>query len=84
MMPGPVEISQEIRIQSQKDKHMTTVRDYIDKYCDKKGMIRDSENLTAIEREGRSQIENGIENKGWCLYQTDKSEKICLDTIHNY
>ena len=30
------------------------------------------------------QIKEGIETKGWHLYQTDKSGRMCLDTIQNY
>ena len=63
-MPGPVEINQEIRIQSQRENHMKTVRNYMTVNCDKKGVIHDSEILTEVEKEGKSQIENGIKPKG--------------------
>ena len=37
-----------------------------------------------MERIGRDEIKDGILNKGWMLYKTDKSGKMCLDTVDNY
>ena len=33
---------------------------------------------------GKKEIEDGIRNKGWVLYRTDKSGKAVLDTKENY
>ena len=52
--------------------------------CDLKGVIRGSEILTESEKEGMRQIKEGIISKGWHLYQTDKSGRMCLDTVKNY
>ena len=52
--------------------------------CDSKGVVKDSENLSEMEIKGRKQIEDGIKMKGWMLYQTDKSGRMCLDTVENY
>ena len=83
-MPGPVNISDEVRIQSQKDNHMDVIKDYMRTNCDKDGNMRESENLTRSEIEGRRQVREGIASKGWMLYQTDKSGKLCLDSVSNY
>ena len=48
------------------------------------GVVRDSENLSEIEKKGMTQIREGILTKGWHLYQTDKSGRMCLDTVTNY
>ena len=77
-------IKKELEIQSQRQNHIDTVKDYIRKNCDRKGEIKDGENLTASEKEGKRQIEEGIMNKGWILYKTDKSGRMCLDTVTNY
>ena len=29
-------------------------------------------------------VKTGICESGWCLYQTDKSGKMCLETVQNY
>ena len=43
IMPGPVSISDEVRIQSQKDNHMDVIKDYMRTNCDKDGNMRESE-----------------------------------------
>ena len=83
-MPGPVEIRNEIRIQDQRDIHMTAINQYVSTHCDNKGMIKQSENLTERECKGKSQILEGITNQGWMLYSTDKSGKMYLDTVSKY
>ena len=40
--------------------------------------------MTESELKGQQQIMFGIANNGWMLYQTDKSSKLCLDTVDNY
>ena len=52
---------------------MTVNRDW-------KGVIHDSEILTEVEQEGKSQIEKGIKPKGWCLYQLTRVEN-CVSTL---
>ena len=70
VMPGPVDIREEVKIQAQKDIHMDVVREYMKTNCDKDGNMRRSENMTKSEIEGRRQIREGIASKGWMLYQT--------------
>ena len=84
IMPGPVKIRDELIIQQKKEKHIDTVKEYMLTNCDRKGVINQSENLTDRERKGRDQIMRGIANQGWMLYNTDKSGKLCLDTVANY
>ena len=84
VMPGPVDIREEVRIQAQKDTHMDVIREYMRTNCDKDGNMKGSENMTKSELEGRRQVREGIASKGWMLYQTDKSGKLCLDTVSNF
>ena len=72
IMPGPVEIREEVKIQTQKENHMRVIREYMIAKCEKEGRIRESENMTKSEIEGRKQVKEGIASKGWMLYQTDK------------
>ena len=50
----------------------------------RQGYINQSENLTDREKKGRDQIMRGIANQNWMLYNTDKSGKLCVDTVENY
>ena len=40
--------------------------------------------MTKSEELGRKEIRNGIKEKDWKLYSTDKSDKLVLDTKENY
>ena len=70
VVPDPVEISEEVKIQANRNIHVNIVRNYMNEFCDRKGTVRDSQNLTEKEIEGRKQIREGILNKGWVLKQT--------------
>ena len=52
IMPGPVEIAEEVKIQTQKECHMSVIRNYMNSNCDKDGNIRESENMTKSELQG--------------------------------
>ena len=53
-------------------------------HCDLKGNVRDSVNLSEKELKGMRQVIEGIESKGWYLYQTDKCGRMHLDKVRNY
>ena len=63
-MPGPAPIAEEIEIQSMKEKHVNTVRKYVNHHCDLKGVIKGSQNLTESEIKGMKQIKDRIINNG--------------------
>ena len=75
--PGPIDIKEEIEIQNSKTAHNETVKEYVSKFCTKDGTITNGENLTAMELAGRAEIEYGIKTKGWMVYKTDKSGRMC-------
>ena len=74
-------ISDEIKVQTQRENHIETVKEYMNTHCDLKGNVRDSMNLNDMELKGMRQVKEGIESKGWYLYQTDKSGRMCLGTV---
>ena len=46
--------------------------------------MKDSEVLTPDEQAGREEILEGVKNKDWIVYNSDKSGRIVLDTKTNY
>ena len=57
---------------------------FIKNNTDNKGNFIDACNLTPAEMLGRQEIQRGVKDKGWMLYCTDKSGKLCLDTRENF
>ena len=84
MMPGPAKIRDELVIQTEIQSYMDTLDEYLHRQCDSKGVIKDSEVLTEEEKAGLDELKDGIENRGWMVYSTDKSGKIVLDTKENF
>ena len=64
LMPGPVQIKDELRIQSRKEEHVDIVKDYMFRHCERKGVILGANVLTTSEAIGYEQIQEGIMNKG--------------------
>ena len=67
----------EIKVESKKCKVMEVAREYREEG-------RMVGNLTEKEELGRQEIVEGVKNKDWRLYSTDKSGKLVLDTNENY
>ena len=83
-MPGPAGIREEIQIQLRTQAYLDTVDEYLHQNCDKRGVSECSEVLTPKEKAGLDEIRDGITNRGWMIYCTDKSGKIVLDTKENF
>ena len=83
-MPGPAEQRAEINIQTQRLDLIDTIKKYLKEKCDPKGMPKDSVNLSESETRGKREISEGIKNKDWMVYSTDKSGKVVLDTKENF
>ena len=62
---------------------MTEVEKYLNNECDDSQPLGGS-NLTKSELKGLKEIKHGVRNLGWCLYQTDKSGRMVLDTMENF
>ena len=84
MMPAPASLREELKIQGRMQEYLDVVNRYLNSDCDSRVMPRDGINLTAAERAGRDDVKDGIENKGWMLYKSDKSGKLVLDTKDNF
>ena len=67
----------EIRVESKKGKVLELAREYREE-------VRLVNNLTEKEELGRQEIAEGVKNKDWRLYSTDKSGKLVLDTNEKY
>ena len=52
--------------------------------CDPRGVFKEGMNLTETERAGLDEIKEGIRNKDWMIYTSDKSGKVVLDTKENF
>ena len=83
-LPDPANSDHEAIIQFQKQKTMKAASGYIKKHCDPKGNIEGGSNMTEAEYRGYKEVQEGVKNSEWVLYQTDKSGMMCLDTIENY
>ena len=60
-------VKDELRIQSQREAHIDTVKQYMGNHCDRRGTMRGSENLTDTEKKGMKQLQESIDSKGWLL-----------------
>ena len=78
-MPPQLSPREEIDIEIQKLESIDTIKDFVKSKC-KNGRTEHSENLTKAELLGKKEILEGIKNKDWILYSTDKSGKLVLDT----
>ena len=67
----------EIRVESKKCKVLELAREYREE-------VRLVNNLTEKEELGRQELVEGVKNKDWRLYSTDKIGKLVLDTNENY
>ena len=63
-MPGPAPITKEIEIQTMRERHINTIKGYVNHHCDVKGVINGSQNLTESEIKGMKQVREGIQSKG--------------------
>ena len=63
---------------------MDAVRRYVNKYCDRDYVMKDSEVPTREEQPGRDEILDGVKNKDWIVHNSDKSGRIVLDTKTYY
>ena len=67
----------EVKVENKKCKVVQIATGY-------KKEVRMVGNLTEKEELGRKEIEEGVKEKDWRLYSTDKSGKLVLDTNENY
>ena len=71
-MPSQVNNRDEIAIETQKMEVLDVAREYMKHDCDPKGKPKRAANLTEEELLGKKEILNGINDKNWILYSTDK------------
>ena len=57
---------------------------YTRDHTDNEGRVIGSQTLTRAEALGRKEIADGVKNRNWMLYGTDKSGKLVLDTRENF
>ena len=78
-MPDAAPDREEVLIRAERIALIDTWDLYVKENCHN-GSHRGANNLTRQEELGRKEIQNGIEEKNWKLYGTDKSGKLELDT----
>ena len=83
-LPAPASEEQEIRMGGEKIQLLDAWESYIEENSDAEGRIVGSNNLTRAEALGRKEIADGVKNRSWMLYGTDKSGKLVLDTKANF
>ena len=83
-MPKAAPLRKEILIQGDIIELIDEFNLYVQEHCNDKGVQKNSSNLSRAEFLGRQEIKEGIENRGWVLYSTDKSGKLVLDTYTNF
>ena len=80
----PASEEQEIRMGAERLQLLDAWDLYIGKHSDKNGRIKGANNLTRAEALGRKEISEGVKNRNWMLYGTDKSGRLVLDTRDNF
>ena len=76
-------MSEELVMESTKEKLLDCVRQYKGEFCNNKGEIKE-DNLSNEERQGLKQIKRDIKDKKVVVFTTDKSGKFSVDTPSNY
>ena len=76
-------MSEEIIMESTKEKLLDCVRLYKEEFCNSKGEIKE-DNLNNTERQGLKQVKRDIKDKNIVVFTTDKSGKFSVDTPTNY
>merc|ERR1711954_395170 len=82
--PRDVPEQEELKIQNRKVASLQATRRYVAEECEDNLLPTGGHNLTRQEAMGRKEIVNGIKSRGWMLYETDKSDKMVLDTVENF
>ena len=75
-MPTKAPGNDEVVIQNQRVEMLNTCNKFRVEMCDTKGKPLDSNNLTKAQFLGLKEIREGVKNKGWVLYGSDKSGKL--------
>ena len=83
-LPKTASEVQEIRIGAEKVQLLDAWDLYIRQNTDAEGRVKGAQNLTRAEALGRKEISDGVKNRNWMLYGTDKSSKLVLDTRENF
>ena len=81
--PRPATLQKESAMQTLKEKMMRKVREYIEKRCNRKGFIKDS-NISKAKARGLKEVKEKIKSKEWVVFTSDKSGKLTADTVPNY
>ena len=69
-------------IQRIKDQMNDKVVEYTQKHCNEKGWTKS--NLNKEEIDGMKEAKAKIKNKECVFFKTDKSSKLCVDSVQNY
>ena len=72
-MPGPAPLRKELDIQTKRLDRMKAVDEYIRENCNYLGEMNENQVLTDKEELGRKEILQGVKEKGWMVYNSDKS-----------
>ena len=83
-MPAPAPEHQEMKIQGEQIDLIEAWDFHMLEHKDENGRYVGANNLSKEEALGRREIQQGIKEKNWKLYMTDKSGKLCLDTEENF
>ena len=78
--PKPAKFEDEIELMNRKEELILVAKKYIEEECDSKGMPKQS-NLTKEEINGIKEIK---EDKNSVVSKTDKTGKLCIDSIKNH
>ena len=81
-MPKKSDFDTEMNMSVIKQKMMEATKHYEKKFCNNAGYPES--NLTKEERDGIKEIKEKVKNKELFVKGTDKSGRLCADTIENY
>ena len=70
-------------MQNIKDKMLNAVKDYKEKHCNNKGVIK-MKNISKSEEEGLEILRNRIKDKEVVVFESDKTGHFTADTVENY
>ena len=83
ILPKPAPVREETAMATLRDELLDEAIEFIRNECNEKGYPINS-NFSETESAGIREIQQKIKEKEVVVFKTDKSSKLCIDTVENY
>ena len=81
-IPENMDEEKEIRSNFVKSELLNVAKEYIEKHCDKKGNLKES-NFDKAKVENLKELKKRVDDEALAVYSTDKTGKFAIDTMEN-